>query len=361
MKNVLIAVTGETPQILTEAIYYYLQKDHKFDEITVLTTKKGFEKLKTSLFRDKILEKLYQAVNKPPSCAPFSKKDIIIFQKEGKPIMDVRTDDEINTATKTFYQVLQKYTAREDTKIIANIAGGRKNMGASLALGMQLFGREQDEMIHVLVKEQVENRNSWFYPQKEEEKDYIDVSSIPFIRVRNYVKNAFVDKMEPEDILELAQSNLEYNAPIRKVVIKGNTFEIDDRIKFELSPSQSMMIRFLALQKIKKCKFPEKHNCLDCTGCFLSPEEMIAEYLDFMKVDYPKIGKDGYVSIAKNKNYDITKITVDITRTNTGLKEKIAHPKYQDLFTILRIPDIQDKRIKRCGLSVDQSIIELIE
>ncbi len=361
MQTILIAVTGETPQILTESIYFYLNKNQKFDKIIVLTTGKGVQKIKETIFKGKILAQLFKDVNKPPADAPFTEKDIIVFKKDGQPIMDVRSDDDINAATKDFYALLQKYTSQDNTKIIANIAGGRKNMGASLALGMQLFGRIQDEMVHVLVKEKVENMDTWFYPQNEKEKDFIDVSSIPFIRVRDYIKNSFVDKMDPEEMLELAQSNLEYNAPIKKLVITKNKFEIDDKINFTLSPAQSMMVRFLAFQKINKCQFPDKYNCQDCTGCFLSPEEMINEYLEFMEVDYPTIGKDGYVTIAKGKEYDATKITVDIARANTGIKEKISHPKYQDLFTILRIPDNQDRRIKRCGLSVDKSVIELKE
>ena len=360
MDNILIAIIGETPQIFTEIIYYYLSKKYIFAKIIILTTEKGRQTFSDLIIKKSIIEKLCTALAINPDHLPFSKKDIFVFSDKGEKLRDIRTNDQINIATKSFYSILQKYTHNPNNKIIATIAGGRKNMSASLALGMQLFGRAHDELVHVLVSRKLENKNDWFYPQSKQEEKHLDVSQIPFLRVRNYMHGVDIDNLTPTDIFKLTQETLNFNAPIKKISVDKTKFTIDDVITFKMAPSQSLLLRFFINRKINHCSNPEYKNCNECTQCFLTPDEIVKPYSEFMKTDYPIIGQDGYISNRVILKYDAQQIRVTRSKTVKNLKNKIINPKYQKQFTILAISVEGDKRTKKYGLSVDKNVVKII-
>ncbi len=97
--------------------------------------------------------------------------------------------------------------AKDDTaRIHASAAGGRKTMGIFLASAMQLFGRRQDALSHVLVNEPFENHPDFYYipptPTKLDLKDRqgnvigqastadarIELADIPFVRLRGVLR-----------------------------------------------------------------------------------------------------------------------------------------------------------------------------
>ncbi|MCP4369684.1 MAG: hypothetical protein GY797_16460 [Deltaproteobacteria bacterium] len=48
MKNILLAVTGISPQVITETLYALHQSDRKIDSIHVITTRDGKENIYSS-------------------------------------------------------------------------------------------------------------------------------------------------------------------------------------------------------------------------------------------------------------------------------------------------------------------------
>ena len=59
-KEIFISTVGETPQIITEAIYHFYSSDKPrvFDEIHAITTLLGEKKINEFLFEKNILENL---------------------------------------------------------------------------------------------------------------------------------------------------------------------------------------------------------------------------------------------------------------------------------------------------------------
>jgi CRISPR-associated protein (TIGR02584 family) len=178
MHNILVAVLGHTPAILTEAFYYYAKRKQPpvaFSEVHVLTTTVG---------RDAVLEKLlghrkgndhfyellrHLGIN--PTVVSFDDNHIHVFRDSlGRELADVRTSEECVCAADRICEVLFQLCSRSDAAVYATIAGGRKSLGVFLTIGLQLYARPQDRLFHVLVDPRIEaDRNvesEFFFPSK---------------------------------------------------------------------------------------------------------------------------------------------------------------------------------------------------
>ena len=53
-KDILLSITGMTPQVVTETLYaiYKSEPEHFPEEIYIITTQKGAEKIRTNLLGD---------------------------------------------------------------------------------------------------------------------------------------------------------------------------------------------------------------------------------------------------------------------------------------------------------------------
>jgi len=193
MKNILIAVAGSTPAVITETIYYMLvHKNISFDEVYVITTTHGESKIKEHIYKKSTIYKMYEDYGKDLSKAPVPKPKIIIDDK-GKPLYDVRTEKQNIAAAKTIVDFVRKKAADPDCALHCSIAGGRKTMSSYLALAMNFFGREQDTLSHVLVSpEKYEDpKCEFFYPTPANDEAEVELAEIPFIRLRNSLEKAY--------------------------------------------------------------------------------------------------------------------------------------------------------------------------
>jgi hypothetical protein len=104
-----------------------------------------------------------------------------------------------------------------------SLAGGRKTMSTYLALALQLLGRPQDALYHVLVDPpELENHSEFYYPPPrptpialptgqsvDASQARIDLVDIPFIRLRERIQ---IDKLHSPvgylQLLEWVQSDL---------------------------------------------------------------------------------------------------------------------------------------------------------
>ncbi|MFW8601831.1 CRISPR-associated ring nuclease [Desulfobacterota bacterium M19] len=64
MKNILLAVCGLAPQVITETIYALLHEGREINSVRVITTRQGRDRLLTTLFApaDSILSDLREGI-----------------------------------------------------------------------------------------------------------------------------------------------------------------------------------------------------------------------------------------------------------------------------------------------------------
>jgi len=209
MKNILLAITGASPQVVTETLYALHTEGKTFpDEMFVITTTSTKAMLMEGLFDNGHLAALQQEHGLPD--LKFDESHIwLIEDDDGNPIDDAKTiDDQTYMADFITHKVFE-LTNQEEVAIHASIAGGRKTMAFYLGYAMSLLGRPQDTLSHVFVNDEFEFVKDFYYPTKETNwitgkfgKGELDTSQaqitlaeIPFVRMRQSVDPQLITSM----------------------------------------------------------------------------------------------------------------------------------------------------------------------
>ncbi len=192
--NILICVSGLTPQIITETLFCLSVKNKvRIDEIYLITTTRGRTVL---LGKDpeKFTPKVSFLSELKNMCALYklplpefaeNDKHIIIAKEESVELYDIRSDADNQLFPNKISEFLRTITERENITLHCSISGGRKTMGVHLAFGLALFGRANDKLYHVLTSE--ENEFKGFYPKTKKEADALQLAEIPFVPLRPLV------------------------------------------------------------------------------------------------------------------------------------------------------------------------------
>ena len=174
-KDILLSITGMTPQVVTETLYaIYKQEPERFpEEIYIITTKRGAEKIRTSLLGDDgMLNRFCSEYGLPPIEFDESRHLKIIRDKSGTLIDDARSKEDQHVIADFIFNEVRKLTVLDKDRIPlyrihASLAGGRKTMTYLLGSSMNILGNPEDRLSHVLVSEAFETCSEFFYPTKE--------------------------------------------------------------------------------------------------------------------------------------------------------------------------------------------------
>ena len=167
-RRVLLAVSGLSPQIVTETIYALASNaDAPFvpTEVHLITTREGAQRAELSLLSDDLgwFHKLCTDYHLPG--ITFSRKNIHVMRDANERGMDDIRSVEDNRAAADFITArVREFSADPACALHVSIAGGRKTMGFYLGYALSLYGRPQDRLSHVLVSEPFENSIEFFYP-----------------------------------------------------------------------------------------------------------------------------------------------------------------------------------------------------
>ena len=229
-RHILLCVAGLTPQIILETLYALTQeRNERIDEIRVITTIAGRNKLKEVLL-DRETGKLAEfcrdyAIHR--DSIKFDETTITLLRKpDGTMLEDIRTVEENEFAGDQICDIVRELAKDDNLQIHASAAGGRKTMSIYLTAAMQMFGRAQDALSHVLVSEPFEMNQEFFYippsPRILKGRDGKDVSTaeariyladIPFVRLRGSRDewSEVKEQAHPySEIVERAQLDLDF-------------------------------------------------------------------------------------------------------------------------------------------------------
>lgn len=230
-RHVLLCVAGLTPQIITETLYALTQQQRvRVDEIRVVTTLSGRDCIVRSLLdpqRDHFVAFCRDYGIEPASIA-FTQETITLLRTpDGRVLDDIRLVEENGYAANQICEIVRELTRDPHTRLYASAAGGRKTMGIYLTAAMQLFGRVQDRLSHVLVSEPFETHPDFYYvppePRLLEVRDRqgrehtlstaqaaIHLADIPFIRLRGLIPEwAQQRDNDYNDVVRQAQEDLD--------------------------------------------------------------------------------------------------------------------------------------------------------
>ncbi len=167
-RRILLAVSGLTPQIVTETLYAMAADEFAPfvpTEVHLITSAEGARRAELSLLSDDLgwFHKLCSDYQLPG--VSFDRNCIHVMRDaHGQPMNDIRSPSDNRAAADYITAQVRSITADADCALHASIAGGRKTMGFYLGYALSLFGRAQDRLSHVLVSEPFESSYDFFYP-----------------------------------------------------------------------------------------------------------------------------------------------------------------------------------------------------
>lgn len=209
-QHVLLAVSGMTPQIITETLYgIYRQDPTKVPQrIEVITTKDGCKRLIDNLFgQDNPLEQLIKDYQLPN--IRFTEEDIKVPKGDNdEPLNDIKSERDQEIITDFITNHVRQLSQDPNIIIHASLAGGRKTMGFALGYAMSLFGRPEDSLSHVLVSEPYESIPDFYYPtpntvmradrdkksQHDLSKAQVMLAKIPLVLMREEMPTSLINE-----------------------------------------------------------------------------------------------------------------------------------------------------------------------
>ena len=202
MEHKLIAVVGNTPQVMTETLWALrVQCSVPIDEVFVMTTTMGKATCQQRLLDEGRFEKMLVDYDIDPKVKFDADHDHIrVFKDaEGNFLDDIRTSEENRLARDQLFRWIEDWTQKDHVALHCSLAGGRKSMGYLLGAAIQFFGRSQDRLYHVLVTPpEIETNRDFFFPPVREEQVLtpdgqristadvrIELAELPYVSVRD--------------------------------------------------------------------------------------------------------------------------------------------------------------------------------
>jgi CRISPR-associated protein (TIGR02584 family) len=290
-KNILICVSGLTPQIVTETLFCLAVKQKTpVDEIYVLTTKRGREVIlgkdthpstpKTSLKTE--IENLCKKYKIKKPIFEENDKHIIVAKEESVELSDIRTDKDNILFPNKVCEFVRNKSSDPDTTLYCSITGGRKSMSVHIANALSIFAREQDKLLHVLTKEEHEFKG--FYPMNKKEAEDLELSEIPFVRLRSIlsadVKSSELLNLNFDEIVQHTQRQLKLLAPSNKLILDIERREIrygNDKISLE--PLEFLFYYFFVDSKMR--------GSSNISISQFTSEETKLKFIEYFKEYYP--------------------------------------------------------------------------
>ena len=129
-RNVFLFVSGRTPQIITETLFFFLTQHRPAihpHEIHVLTTTEG-----QALVRDQLLlpktgkfHRFCQVYGLDPHAIHFSEQTVqVLCDERGVPLTDIRTNADNRAAADQIVATVRTLTSDPHTRLLASMAGG---------------------------------------------------------------------------------------------------------------------------------------------------------------------------------------------------------------------------------------------
>ncbi|MCP9456139.1 MAG: CRISPR-associated ring nuclease Csm6 [Nitrospira sp.] len=287
MHDVLIALCGLTPQVVTEtlwALHHRSPPVHPAD-VWILTTHKGAKACRSKLLgqHGALARFVHEYRPTPAPRCPLS-HIIILKGSDGKPLDDVRSERDNQVVADQLAEFIRTQTERPDVRLHCSVAGGRKTMGVLLASALQLFGRPEDRLYHVLVSPEFESLDDFFFPpatptwltarngqRLHTTKALIELAELPFVRVRGLTEQTPSSAVTSfGNLVERANQRLRLWHDPDPLSLDGQTKRawIGNR-PVSLTPALMTLYRAFIRTKLDHCSRPDLHTCGDCTDCYV--------------------------------------------------------------------------------------------
>lgn len=373
MKNILLAVTGLSPQVITETLYALHQSNRKVARIHVITTRDGKERIFADLLAGKsgYYFKYLEEYGIESSSIDFGPDNVhVVIDEHGNELPDIIRESDNEHLIKKCLELTFRFTSDPENCVLFSVAGGRKTMSSCLTLAAQMYGRKQDRLYHVLVSPEFESSREFYYPPKQsrsvelrdkngqpffKETRYAEVNliHIPFVSIRDQLSPDLLK--EPRDPATLMLSLIrEEKHRLTINLISGKI--IYKKTELDLMPARMALYTFFALQK-KNCS-KEVETCSNCTDCFLDIQSVYERQAQITDL-YRKVS--GTRPLEEMSDTGIVNLNADNFNMYKGkIKQDLLGRFGPYALKDLEIASVGSRPNTRYGIRMDRSKIEIV-
>lgn len=360
IRRILLAVSGMSPQIITETLYALAQAPVPWipDEIHLLTTTDGRDRAVLQLLEGQ--RHFYQLLKQLKIRQPIRFDDStihLLHNAEGQAMTDLRTPADNEAAADCITHTVRQLTSTPDTELHVSLAGGRKTMGFYVGYALSLFGRPQDRLSHVLVSSDFESLADFFYPTHkthvihdrnnkplDASKAKVWLAEIPFVRLRSGLPASLLDGDKSfSETITLARKATEKP---RLVIIPKQKRIVMNGVSAKLSPVHLLLMLWSA-DRIRQGKPPiaplvdGEHNHQYAKALFELSE---TRWVELNKKSTSTLEKDGVTKQFLEQN---------ISRLNTELQKHLG----VELSACCKLANIKINNTKGYSLPINLDIV----
>lgn len=352
-RRVLVALTGLTPQVMTETLYALLQQQPAFvpTELHLVTTDEG-KRRAVQLLRDPVhgLTALWAQYGSGPMPA-FDYDTHVHVIREAEQVLDDVTDaaHQVSTAD-TIIETLRPLALDPQCAVHASIAGGRKSMSFYMGYVMSLLAREQDRMSHVLVNAPFESLPAFSFPPRipndlglpdgrlvSTAEARVKLSQVPFVHLyqrlpqqlleslvsfQSLVEQAELALARPQLVIDMSRRSIGVRGPgSRSLVVSLSPHEmalyayLADTRRHGVPPLDSEAEAGLVHFPAEKARTP---------GRLAIDERRLARIVEPLNLAIKDVLSDWTTASSRNERFN-------------GIKSKLAHAMGERLFFVVRV------------------------
>ena len=369
MKNILLAIAGLSPQVITETLYALHQDGIAVDEIHIIATRVGRDTIATQLLApvDGQYFRYLHEYGIDPQSILFSHDTLHVLRDgKGNPIDDITGEEENEILLKACLTLAHRLTKNPQDAVFFSIAGGRKTMSACLMVAAQLYARPQDRIYHVLVTPEFESHRNFYYPPVKPvmlelrdargQKIFKDTSyakvtlvPIPFISLRAATKDGKTGRVQTPAQL-FRHLIREKKQPLIIDLRQGKI--LYKKAELKMMPSRLALYAFLALQK-QQCRLL-RPNCRDCSACYLDYRQ-ISDGQSAITGFYHRLG--GAVDHKGICALEIEELRTYVSKIRKDI-QKAFGAQAADLLAVAAMGKRPDTRY---GIALEREMIRLVE
>ncbi len=363
-RRILLAVTGLSPQVVTETLYWLaVQRQPAFipTEIRLITTAEGANRARLELLHpDSGRFHRLRADYELPRIQ-FGEDGIhVIENSEGRPLADIRGPADNTSAADCITAIVRELTQDDGRALHVSIAGGRKTMGYYLGYALSLYGRAQDRLSHVLVNSPYESHPEFFYPTPRSRVIHsradgrpfdtrdaqVTVADIPFVRLRDGLDdNLLTGQASFSSVVAEAQRAV---PPVRLTLDPAAHTLVAGGEQVVLSPRRFALYWMLA------------ERARDGgPGIHWSDPDVAAELLAYYRSLVGEYSADyERTESAFGRGFDGGNLNPDKSHINKELERNLGHRRAAP-YLIATAGQVPGTRYRRMGLSLAPDAIEI--
>ncbi len=203
----LLAVTGLSPQVVTETVYALAQEPGRPlpERVTLITTGTGTHFAEATLFAQ---ERTYHGRPITPRRngwrdlgealgSPLPTPEIVAPIRPGEraPLSDLLTSPDAALVADAIYQCVHDLSRPGCPPLVASIAGGRKTMSADLQAAFSVYARPEDRLVHVLVEPPTYERSDFLFPTADTPDARLTLVEVQVPRLRRVLGGPLLDRL----------------------------------------------------------------------------------------------------------------------------------------------------------------------